>query len=224
MNTVSIRFPLLQALSLVFVMMASSILTPTTQGELVQNGNFETVGPNGSTTFHSGTGGVGVSAAEKWWVFHNSNGSTETNWITYADADLPTIFGSQDPFTDHVLRVEASHDFNGIVQVFSPLNTGPAHAVGSVWVWVNAGQQVGVGIGNGGGTQTNTLTSTTGTWEQLIFNETTSPVNEIAIYARNGSAEFYVDFASVQAIPEPSSFLGLGVATSCLGLIRRRRI
>ena len=196
------------------------------KADLVLNGDFEIVGTNGPTTTHSGTGGVGPSAAANWGVFHqitNPSATTETNWKTYTELLIPTILGSQDPPSDHVLRVETSHHGNGIVQTFSPFGTGPNDALGSIWIFVNgANQQVGVGIGNGGLTQWSAFTSTTGQWEQLTFNNLTSPVNEMTIFASGGAAEFYVDFASVSAVPEPCSG-SAGLVTGILALAFRRK-
>ena len=117
-----------------------TLISNLTYADLLSNGNFETMGPS-NQTFHNGTGALGSSAAESWGVFHNTNGSTETNWLTYDEAGLLPFIG-QDTATDHVLRAEVSHIGNGLVQVWSPLNTGPPAAIGSVWIHTNPGQIV----------------------------------------------------------------------------------
>ena len=194
--------------------------------DLLTNGDFETVGSNGPNTFHSGTGGVGLSAAANWGVFHqqtNPDATTETNWRTYAELGIPTIDPLQDDASDHVLRVEASHANNGLVQTWAAPGTGVPAINGGVWVWVNGPGQVGVGAGDSGGTMMTKFTTMNNAWEYLAFNESTTPVNEMIIYSSGGSAEFYVDFASVSAVPEPSTIGLLAGSIGLLGLIRVRR-
>ncbi len=193
-----------------------------TSGDLLLNGNFETVGSNGSQTFFDGQGGGGPSAAADWGIFHFSQGSTETNLLAYDELLLPPIFPGQETETDHVLRVETNGINNGVVQVFGAPNTGPVSAEGSIWIYVNGPGQVGVGLGNGGLTQTTSLTTQTNAWEEIIFSNNTSPANEITIYNVGTSAEFYVDFARVTAVPEPTSALLL-CSLGFLGVLRRRR-
>ena len=94
---------------------------------------------------------------------------------------------------------------NGLVQVFGTPGTGPIDAVAEVWVYVNSGI-VGLGIGDGGSNRSQQYFSqTTGQWELLTANASTSPVNEIIIYSSGGSAEFYVDLAAASAVPETGS-------------------
>lgn len=194
--------------------------------DLITNGNFESAGPNGPDTQHTGQAPnqneSSQSGAADWFIFHNVNGSTETNSLTYDEADLPTIFPTQDRFTDRLLRVEASHAGNGLVQTWAPLGQGPAKATGSIWIYTGPGQKAGVGIGNGGNTQTTKETSGIGgQWELLTFDESTSPVNEITVYATTSGSLFYVDMASVHSVPEPTSAGFL--AASVLGFAARRR-
>ncbi len=211
------------ALSLLAGLILTVACPSAVSADLVTNGNFETVGPNGPQTFHNGISSLGWSAADQWAVFHNANGSTETNWGTYDDFDLPVIDGSQDPFTDHVIRAEVSHAGNGLVTWWGPLGSGPPNATASVWVYVRGPGQVSVGIGNGGMTSVGALTQTINQWELLTFTNNFSPVNEFVIYANSSGAEFYVDFASATGVPEPASagVGGLGLVT--LALFRRRR-
>ena len=190
--------------------------------DLVSNGSFEQVGTQSSTI----TNGIGPgdAAASGWSTFNNVDGSTETQHMTYGDALLPPIF-LNDPGAggEHVIRVEASHGNNGLVQVFGALNTGPLDAEAQVWVYVNSGM-VGLGLGNGGGSGLTSFSQTTGQWELLTTTANTSPVNEIIIYAAGGSAEFYVDLASANAIPEPATAGMLGtIGVAGLAFVRRRR-
>lgn len=191
--------------------------------DLLTNGDFETVGAS-NQTFHNGAGALGASAAAGWGVFHNTNGSTETNWLTYDEAGLLPFLG-QDPAVDHVLRAEVSHAGNGLVQTWAPLGAGPIAAEGSVWIHTNPGQIVGVGVGNGGSTFTQEFTSGAGGWEEVLFTESNSPVNEMIIYAETSGSEFYVDFARVSAVPEPTSAGVLGIfGVAAIALRRRKRL
>lgn len=194
-----------------------------THADLLTNGDFETMGTS-NQTIHNGTGALGSSAAANWGIFHNTNGSTETNWLTYDQAGLLPFLG-QNTETDHVLRAEVSHAGNGLVQTWAPLGSGPAGAEGSVWIHTNPGQIVGVGVGNGGGTFTSAFTSGAGGWEEIVFTESNSPVNEMIIYAETSGAEFYVDLARVSAVPEPTSAGALGIiGIAGLALRRRKRL
>lgn len=200
---------------------------PVVKADLLYNGDFEIPGSNGLDTFHSGKSPNEPtdprSGADGWFVWHNFDGTTETNSRTYSEAGIAPIFGWQDSNTDRLLRVEASNAGNGLVQTWSLPNTGPLAATGSVWVYVpNVGQKVGVGIGNGGSTSITVESSGTGAgWEKLEFTQSNSPVNEINIYATTSGAEFYVDFATVSAVPEPAAAGALGLAM--IGLLLRRR-
>lgn len=188
--------------------------------ELVTNGSFEHPGAMTSTQF-MGIGGGGNAAADSWTVFHNTQGSTNTEHMSYLDALLPPIFPDPSIGGDHVLRVEVSHHGNGIVQVFSPPGTGPLTAIGEAWIFVNSGV-VGVGIGNGGATVTTVNSQQTGVWEKLQFMESTSPVNEIIFYAQDGPTEFYVDLVTT-SVPEPGSAIMFSMAAASLVFRRRRR-
>lgn len=210
------------------VVAAACCFSPTLQADLVYNGEFEIPGSTGLDTLHEGQspnlGGGSIAAADGWFVWHNQNGSTETNSLTYSDALLPTIDSSQDSFTDRVIRVETSHSGNGLVQAFGPLDSGPEFASGSAWIYVTGpGQTVGVGTGNGGFTTLSSQTTTFGQWEQITFNESNSPVNEIVFYATgSGGAEFYVDRVRVNAVPEPVVAMPL-LMSAFAGLVVRRR-
>ena len=196
--------------------------TNQSNADLLTNGSFEQVGTQ-SSTITTGIG-PGDAAAAGWSTFNNTDGSTETQHMTYGDAILPPVFPS-DPGVggEHVIRVEASHGNNGLVQVFGAPGTGPIDAVAEVWVYVNSGI-VGLGIGDGGSTGPTVFSQTTGQWELLTANASTSPVNEIIIYSSGGSAEFYVDLASTSAIPEPASAGLLGtLGFAGFAVTRRRR-
>ncbi len=206
----------------VVVVCAFLFLGSTLNAQLILNGSFEDPGPTDPTIFN-GSGPGGNSAALHWTVFNNTNGSTETEQMLYSEANLPPIFAN-DPGAggDHVIRVETTGNGNGIVQVFGQPG-GPLLASGEAWVYANSGV-VGIGIGNGGSTFSTAFTQFTGQWEKLTFQQSTTPVNEITIYAIDGPAEFYVDLVSVSAVPEPASAGVLGLfATTAFGFRRRRK-
>ncbi len=146
------------------------------------------------------------------------------NWLTYDAAGLLPPLPGQDPSSDHILRAEVSHAGNGLVQVFGALGTGPIAVEGSVWIHTNPRQIVGVGVGNGGATFSTEFTNGLGGWEELVFTESTSPVNEMIIYADTPGAEFFVDTAFATAsVPEPTSAGILGVCGIAALCVRRRR-
>ena len=166
--------------------------------------------------------GPGLSAADGWTVFNNSlSPSTETSLHLYGSSlavpPPPPVAGTGDA----LIRVETNSASNGLVQVLGPLNSGPTSATASVWVYVDAGV-AGLGIGNGGATSLTAFSQSTGTWELLTTSTISgSPAvfNEIIVYSSGGSAQFWVDVASI--VPEPTSFMTLCLAGA--GLVARPR-
>ncbi len=175
-------------------------------GDLLLNGSFE-LPPGGPSTSFTGLF-EGPAAATDWAVFNNTAGNTSTSLLptTLAGGGLQMI------------EVTTSGVDNGLEEVFLPPNTGPAEAMASVWVYVNAGQ-VGLGIGNGGDASLTAFSSTTGQWQllQTVNLGTQTPANEFIVYASqvpaSGPADFYVDLASAQATPEPSTIVLLAAGT-----------
>ncbi len=109
------------------------------------------------------------------------------------------------------------------MQTWAPVGQGPLMATGSIWIYSSIGQKAGVGMGNGGNTQITKETNLTGgQWQLLTFDESQSPVNEIVVYATTAGSLFYVDMASVHAVPEPTS-AGFLAATVLGFAVRRRR-
>jgi hypothetical protein len=173
------RFALAAALPLCSLSHAQNMLT---------NASFETVGPEGPSVVCTGIRGVGATAAENWWVFHNTLGKTKTELI-------PSTFPG--PAGNLMLHVATDGAANGIEQVMLPENTGPACVVEGLWVYVISGV-VYMGAGNGGNTGPNDYSTTTGQWEHLSANNAVCPANLFIVYASSpGGAEFYVELGSV---------------------------
>lgn len=160
---------------------------------LLANGSFEEGLPLGSSDFLDGRG-PGTSSATSWTLFHNSSGSTETTRVP-AEQVPERLPGSG----DSIMRVEASHDRNGLVQVFGALDTGPVIVESSVWVFVESGE-VYLGTGNGGNTGADTHSSSTGRWELLKSRNGVWPANELVLYSSGGSSLFYADLARVEVV------------------------
>lgn len=152
---------------------------------LLSNPSFEIVGPNGPAVTSVGYALVGESAAEDWYVFHNTMGTTKSEL-------LPSTCPDGGPLMLHITTDGAS---NGIEQVVYGSGEGPACVLNSVWIYVVSGQ-VFIGAGNGGQTGLDALTTTTGQWEQVAAQNVGCPANLTIIYAATlGGAEFYVDLA-----------------------------
>jgi len=180
------------------------------QANLLLNPSFEDVGPDGNGTNFNGIGGGGNSSADRWTVFNNSQATTATDLVS------STLSGGG----DNMMLVVTDGAQNGIAQVFGSINTGPDQVIASAWVFVNSGQ-VRLGTGNGGNTGADVLSTTTGQWELLQAPNGVSPANTIAIYSSlAGPANFFVDLASVEIVPEPTSAMLL--AAGGLVLLGRR--
>ena len=160
---------------------------------LLSNGSFELGLNQGHSTFLEGTG-PGISSATNWTLFHNNLGSTESTRVP-AETVPERLPGSG----NSLMRIEASHERNGLVQVFGDLNTGPAIVESSVWVYVESGN-VSLGTGNGGNTGVDATSTTTGRWEKLTSRNGIWPANELILYADGGSSLFYADLARVEVI------------------------
>ncbi len=209
---VSLRMPFLVVALLVFCSTGLS-------ENLLVNPGFETpasgITPPTSVSFTNFCS-AGISAAANWTIFVNSCTPGANDISTQL---LPSTAPDGGSLMMHVTTDGA---FNGIVQVFLPINTGPTEAEGSAWVFVNRGC-VHIGTGNDGNTGPNAITCVTGQWIHLSAPNGVSPANEFIVYSNGGGADYFVDNASVVEIPEPSSLLllGSGLLSLC-GLLRRR--
>lgn len=187
-------------------------LVASAHANLLANGDFSVIGPNGSPTVHVGLNGLGSSSADSWSVWHNNNAVTTTQLVTTSNllpAGVPTNATTG-------MLVTSTGASNGVFQTFG---SNPANAFFDVYVWVLQGQ-VTIGAGNGGATVGTVNSSGINQWEHLATASSGSPVNQVIIYS-TGPAVFYVASANVDAVPEPASMavLGLGV----VALARRKR-
>lgn len=178
---------------------------------LLTNSDFSVVGSNGSPTTHIGTGNVGWSAADSWFMWHNTNGVSTTQLVDTSNL-LPSVAPSG--ATTGILVTSTAAN-NGLVQTFA----GTPNVSFDAWVYVLQGQ-VTIGVGNGGSTMGSANSTGTGSWLHLSTTNTTSPANEAIIYS-TGPAIFYVTSATVNPVPEPASIAAIGIGV--VALIRRKR-
>ncbi|HNN90923.1 MAG TPA: hypothetical protein PKI03_01590 [Pseudomonadota bacterium] len=163
---------------------------------LANHSSFETVGPNGPLTTWSATGSNAAAAAG--WSMASPHGPAVLT--TAHDTYQAPNGGSK------TLLVKTDRAESGIVQVLSPLGTGPVGSVATVQVYVVRGQ-VGFGVGDGGNTGISARSTTTGRWETLVVPNYSTPANEIILYASSsGGADFYVDNVGLYASPNLASY------------------
>ncbi len=162
------------------------------QSNNLNNPEFDTVGPNGSSTTITTKvkGAAGNSAAANWTLFTNTPGLLNTQLLPST-----RVAGGR------MIHVTTGGDRNGLVQMYLPQGSGPAKVISGAWIYVIKGQ-VGIGTGDGGNTGLDALTKTVGQWEYVQASNGASPANEFIIYSVGlTGAEFYVDSASVKTSP-----------------------
>ncbi|MGK7905771.1 MAG: SpvB/TcaC N-terminal domain-containing protein [Synechococcus sp.] len=158
---------------------------------LLQNSDFETVGPRGASTSFTGRRSGGSSAADGWGVWNNNTAKTSTKL-------LPSTFPEGGP---RMLWVSTTGKTNGLFQRLLRQDAFPKKVTAGAWVYVLRGR-VGIGTGNGSRTQLDAFSSTTHQWEYLQAPNGGGPVNLFILYgASAGGAEFYVAEASVSTSP-----------------------
>ena len=179
---------------------------------LLTNSDFAIVGPSGPSTVNSGALNVGWSAAQDWFVWNNTAGTSTTRLVDISNVMPPGVPSG----ATTAIHMTADGPQNGLVQLFGG---NPNNAEFDAWVFVVSGQ-VGLGLGNGGSTNTTVVSSTLGQWEHLFTLNNTSPANEATIYS-TVPTEYFVTSANVEAVPEPASIAAIGLGV--VALIRRRR-
>ncbi len=151
---------------------------------MLQNPDFSTVGPSGTSTTFTGNEFAGNSAAANWTLYNNGPATITTELVS----------GTRRGGSSKMIHVTTTGSYSGLVQVFLPLNTGPEHVISSAWVFVKSGR-VGIGTGNGGNGGIDDTNSAIGRWELIRGCNGISPANEVVIYSVSDGADFYVDFA-----------------------------
>jgi len=183
---------------------------PVFADNLLTDPGFNIVGPSGSSTSLSGINHGTNSAAANWGQWNN-----DATLTTTALVNTPSPTGD-----NTVLQITTNGGDSGVYQLFAPGNqTGE---VASVWVYVLSGQ-VGIGFVNTNGTYA--LSPTTDSVGQWVLLNASGAGNsgEFVIYSFGGAASFYIDNASIQAVPEPGSLLTFGSGLLGLaGLVRRK--
>lgn len=117
--------PARSPLAIVAVSTALSLLAAADGGvNLLVNGDFDVVGPNGPAVESTGLVLVGESAAADWFVFHNSPGTTKTEI-------LPSTCPGGGA---NMLRVQTDAPSNGIEQVVFAPREGPPCIKNGVWI------------------------------------------------------------------------------------------
>ncbi len=154
---------------------------------LVQNNTFARPGLASHTDFIGRDPNVLVdyAAAEQWLIWAGQvDGRVVTDRVT-SELFGPGYF---------MLRVGVHNGprIAGIDQVFLPVHTGPKHAAFCAIIKVVSGS-VGLGANDeGNGTMTTAPISAGDRWVAVRGVNSTSPVNQIFIYAVTPDAEFYV--------------------------------
>ena len=157
---------------------------------LIENGEFQAVGPNGPSVTSISTAPDGVDAEQL---------SAAKGWSTLSTGTITTeLIPSTERTGFQMMRVVAGGPGMGLAQIFKePPDTIP-QAYAWAWIYIVSGGPVGIGLGIQSATGTDTLLAQTGSWELLQISNGMRPVNTLLIYtAGDGPTEFYVDAAGV---------------------------
>ncbi len=157
---------------------------------LIENGEFEEVGDNGSSVTSISTAPGGVDAEQL---------SAAKNWSTIAPGTITTeLIPSTERSGFQMIRVKVDGPGMGLFQFFETPPATIPQAFAWAWIYIVSGGPVGIGMGIQGGTGIDTMLVKTGSWELLQVSNGTSPVNTLLIYSvGDGPTEFYVDAAGV---------------------------
>ncbi len=166
---------------------ASLLLAASASAQnLLVNPGFDTPSGRELGLTHSGYLLVGESAADEWYVFHNTPGDTKTELVPSAISD------------GYMLRVDTFGPSNGIEHILGAPGTGPVCVTHGAWIYLKRGS-IFIGAGNGGSTGPDRFFDTIGEWEYVEATNTTCPVSLFIVYAASTEgAEFYIEKASVE--------------------------
>ncbi len=157
---------------------------------LLQNFTFNTVGPNGTTTSHTGALPYPFppSAAANWGA-HNSNSGA-----TIVTRMIPST-GPQGP---RMLHIRTGGNEGGVVQNFSSRHKGLGKIIGAVWVFVKSGN-VQLGIHADGAPTASVMSTKVNQWELLqVCSEGNSANSMMFIINQDPQGgEFFIDAAAV---------------------------
>jgi hypothetical protein len=163
---------------------------PFTTTNLLKNFSFNSVGPMGTTTTHSGALPVPFpSSAAQDWLMHNSNsGATITTRM------IPST-GPQGP---RMLQVRTGGTEGGVIQNFSSKHKGAGKIVGAVWVFVNKGK-VQLGIHADGSPTASVMSTKIGQWELLKVCSDGNSSNSMFFVLNQDpdGGDFFIDAATV---------------------------
>jgi hypothetical protein len=160
--------------------------SPAFAQNLLVNPGFDTPSGPELGLVHSGYLLVGESAADEWYVFHNTPGDTKTELVRSEISD------------GYMLRVDTHGPSNGIEHILGAPGTGPVCVTHGAWIYLKRGS-IFIGAGNGGSTGPDRFYDTLGEWEYVEATNTTCPVSLFIVYAAEaGGAEFYIEKASVE--------------------------
>jgi|688.fasta_scaffold392805_1 hypothetical protein len=157
---------------------------------LIQNGEFQIVGPNGPSVTSISTALDGIDAEQL---------SAAKDWSTLSTGTITTeLLPSTERPGFQMIRVKADGPGMGLAQIFvEPPDTIP-QAYAWAWIYIVSGAPVGIGLGIQAATGTDALLAQTGSWELLQISNGLRPVNTFLIYTTgDGPTEFFVDAAGV---------------------------
>jgi hypothetical protein len=157
---------------------------------LLINFSYNTVGPSGTTTTHSGVLPYPFppSAAANWGAHNSNSGATITTRM------IPSS-GPQGP---RMLHIRTGGNEGGVIQNFSSLHKGTGKIVGAVWVYVNKGN-VQLGIHADGSPTASVMSTKIGQWELLQVCSDGNSTNSMFFVLNQdpNGGDFFVDAAAV---------------------------
>lgn len=157
---------------------------------LLKNFTFNTVGPSGTTTTHTGALPIPfpTSAAQEWLMHNSNSGATITTRM------IPST-GPQGP---RMLHIRTGGTEGGVIQNFSSKHKGTGKIVGAVWVLVNRGK-VQLGIHADGSPTASVMSTKIGQWELLKVCSDGNASNSMFFVLNQDpeGGDFFIDAAAV---------------------------